>query len=178
MLLPWLLLLSFATSVTPQSLNSSNPLVWGAFRPNLYFGLRPRIPQSLMTGLIWFGTHDYQSFASTSFFVCHVNAVVLIPSTEPRHACDQGDGLHGYTWTQFDAREGGIQVLNDSQNNVKVTTELLMVDGGEHGGSWAARIKGEPINEGPSILCVSSFCSLLRCAQGNPHAHPLSSTLV
>jgi mannosyl-oligosaccharide glucosidase len=67
---------------------------------------------------------------------------------ESRHACDQGDGLDHYTWTQFDAREGGIQVLKDSENNVKVTTELLMVDGGKHGGSWAARIKGEPIVEG------------------------------
>jgi mannosyl-oligosaccharide glucosidase len=63
-----LLLLSFLPSVTPQSLNNSNSLVWGAFRPNLYFGLRPRIPQSLMTGLVWFGTHDYQSFTSMSFF--------------------------------------------------------------------------------------------------------------
>jgi len=69
-------------------------------------------------------------------------------STEARHACDQGDELDHYTWTQFDAREGGIQVLKDSKNNVQVTTELLMVDGGEHGGSWAARIKGKPIIEG------------------------------
>ena len=69
-------------------------------------------------------------------------------STEARHACDQGDELDQYTWTQFDAREGGIQVLKDSNNNVQVTTELLMVDGGENGGSWAARIKGKPIIEG------------------------------
>ena len=114
MQLLWFLLLSFITTVTPQSLNSSSSLVWGAFRPNL---LKPRIPQFLMTGLVWFGTQDYQSF------------------TKARHACDQGDGLDGYTWTQFDAREGGIQVLKDTKNNVKVTTELMMVDGGEHGGA-------------------------------------------
>jgi mannosyl-oligosaccharide glucosidase len=68
MKLLWLLL-PFVPSVTSQSLNSSSPsgsLVWGAYRPNLYFGLRPRIPQSLMTGLIWFGTQDYRSFASKS----------------------------------------------------------------------------------------------------------------
>jgi hypothetical protein len=100
-----------------------------------------------------------------------------MPSTEARHACDQGDGLDGYTWTQFDAREGGIQVLKDRENNVKVTTELLMVDGGEHGGSWAARIKGEPINEGSNISYMSSWHSLLRC-QKYPHAHLLSSTRV
>lgn len=97
--------------------------------------------------------------------------------TEARHACDQRDGLDGYTWTQFDAREGGIQVLKDRENNVKVTTELLMVEGGEHGGSWAARIKGEPINEGSNISYISSWRSLLRC-QKSPHVHPLSSTRV
>jgi hypothetical protein len=100
-----------------------------------------------------------------------------MPSTEARHACDQGDGLDGYTWTQFDAREGGIQVLKDSVNNVKVTTELLMVDGGEHGGSWAARIKGEPINEGSNISYMRSWHSPLRC-QEYLHAHLLSSTRV
>jgi hypothetical protein len=100
-----------------------------------------------------------------------------MPPTEARHTCDQGDGLDGYTWTQFDAREGGIQVLKDRENNVKVTTELLMVDGGEHGGSWAARIKGEPINEGSNILYMSSWHSLLSC-QEYPHAHLLSSTRV
>lgn len=36
---------------------------WGPYRPNLYFGLRPRAPQSLMTGLLWFGTHNYQSIS-------------------------------------------------------------------------------------------------------------------
>ncbi|PSR88880.1 hypothetical protein PHLCEN_2v5029 [Hermanssonia centrifuga] len=81
-----------------------------------------------MTGLIWFGTHDYQSFPKA------------------RHACDQGDGLDTYTWTEFDAREGGVQVIKDSFNNVKLTTEFLKVPGGNHGGSWVARIKGEPIH--------------------------------
>ena len=39
----------------------NDTLIWGPYRPNLYFGLRPRLPQSLMTGLMWFGTHDYAS---------------------------------------------------------------------------------------------------------------------
>ncbi|KAF5324636.1 hypothetical protein D9611_004403 [Ephemerocybe angulata] len=105
---------------------SNETLLWGAYRPNLYFGLRPRIPQSLMTGLMWFGTQDYQSFSKT------------------RHTCEQNE-LDSYTWTEFDAREGGVQVLKDGLNNVKITTELLKVAGGENGGSWAARIKGEPL---------------------------------
>lgn len=36
-------------------------LTWGTYRPNLYFGLKPRIPTSLITGLLWFGLQDYQS---------------------------------------------------------------------------------------------------------------------
>ena len=40
--------------------------LWGPYRPNLYFGLRPRIPQSLMTGLVWFGTQNYQAMPSQS----------------------------------------------------------------------------------------------------------------
>ncbi|PPQ81232.1 hypothetical protein CVT25_015756 [Psilocybe cyanescens] len=121
-----LLLLPFAGTVLCRPTNDT--LLWGAYRPNLYFGLRPRIPQSLMTGLMWFGTHDYQSVGKI------------------RHACDQGDNLDSYTWTEYDTREGGVQVIEDSFNNVKITTEFLKVAGGDHGGSWAARIKGEPID--------------------------------
>lgn len=39
-------------------------LFWGTYRPNLYFGLRPRVPNSLMTGLMWHGLNDYQSLMS------------------------------------------------------------------------------------------------------------------
>lgn len=43
---------------------SNQSLLWGAYRPNLYFGLRPRLPNSLLTGMMWFGAHDYQSYTS------------------------------------------------------------------------------------------------------------------
>ncbi|KAJ7684923.1 glycoside hydrolase [Mycena polygramma] len=120
----WLLLP--LASVAAKEVNDTT--LWGPYRPNLYFGLRPRIPQSLMTGLMWFGTHDYLSVSKT------------------RHACDQGDGLASYTWTEYDTRQGGVQVIKDTPNNVQITTEFLKVAGGDHGGSWAARIKGEPID--------------------------------
>ncbi|CAK5279562.1 unnamed protein product, partial [Mycena citricolor] len=124
MQLIWLLLP--LGSAAAAELNGT--LLWGAYRPNLYFGLRPQIPQSLMTGLMWFGTHDYQSISKT------------------RHACDQGDKIDSYTWTEYDTREGGVQVIKDGFNNLKLTTEFLKVAGGDHGGSWATRIKGEPID--------------------------------
>ena len=43
-------------------------LFWGTYRPNLYFGLRPQVPLSLMTGLMWFGTQDYTSFNRTTVY--------------------------------------------------------------------------------------------------------------
>ncbi|KIY51084.1 glycoside hydrolase family 63 protein [Fistulina hepatica ATCC 64428] len=123
--LRWLSILPAACAVA-ATVNDAN--LWGAYRANLYFGVRPRLPQSLMAGLMWFGTHDYQSISKT------------------RHACDQGDGIRGYTWTEYDPRQGGVQVINDVPNNVKITTQFLQVPGGDHGGSWAVRVQGEPMN--------------------------------
>ena len=141
-----LLLLFLAHTAVAKTKNDT--LLWGPYRPNLYFGLRPQIPQSLMTGLMWFGTHDYQSVSrSSSHFT--LNFFFSYPRfSGTRHACDQGDKLDSYTWTEYDPREGGVQLIKDSLNNVKITTLYLKVAGGDHGGSWAARIKGEPINPG------------------------------
>ncbi|CCO28040.1 mannosyl-oligosaccharide glucosidase [Rhizoctonia solani AG-1 IB] len=124
------LLGSLSRALAHENTNGTydDSLLWGTYRPNLYFGLRPRLPQSLMTGLMWFGTQHYQSLTKT------------------RHACDQGDGLTGYTWTEQDLREGGAQVLKDPYNNLELTTEWLKIPGGNHGGSWAARIKGRPLD--------------------------------
>ena len=150
--------LGLAAVVCAIPSNDSQDLLWGAYRPNLYFGLRPRLPQSLMTGLIWHGTQDFQSFQSkqalSPYYLEHIDSWL---GSEARHACEQGDGLAGYTWTEYDVREGGIQVLKDPRNNVQVTTELLKVPGGRHGGSWATRIKGEPLNHGEHTTLRNPF---------------------
>ena len=41
---------------------ANDSLLWGTYRPNLYFGTRTRFPESLMTGLIWFDGGDFQGF--------------------------------------------------------------------------------------------------------------------
>ncbi|EED84174.1 hypothetical protein POSPLDRAFT_107259 [Postia placenta Mad-698-R] len=139
---PWAIL-ALAPVALCQPTNDSGSLKWGAYRPGLYFGLKPRVPQSLTTGLMWFGTQDYQSLTRT------------------RHACDQGDGLSGYTWTEYDARDGGVQVIKDGPNNVEITTEFLKVPGGEHGGSWAVRVKGKPMNAAlPSRVSTIFYAGL------------------
>jgi mannosyl-oligosaccharide glucosidase len=40
---------------------TNDSLLWGPYRPNLYFGVRPRIPKSLMGGLMWTRVEDYSS---------------------------------------------------------------------------------------------------------------------
>jgi mannosyl-oligosaccharide glucosidase len=74
-----------------------------------------------------------------------------------RHSCEEGDGLAGYTWTEHDIREGGVQILKDPKNNVQITTELLKFPGGEHGGSWGVRISGKPMDTGQSMGIHNNF---------------------
>ena len=38
---------------------SNESLLWGPYKSNLYFGVRPRIPKSLSAGLIWGKVDDY-----------------------------------------------------------------------------------------------------------------------
>lgn len=47
---------------------SNESLVWGPFRPNLYFGVRPRIPKSLISGLLWTNVDNFQN-AQTSMAI-------------------------------------------------------------------------------------------------------------
>lgn len=34
-------------------------LLWGPYKPNLYLGIRPRVPKGLITGLLWSRVDDY-----------------------------------------------------------------------------------------------------------------------
>ena len=45
---------------------SNDTLLWGPYRPNLYFGVRPRIPKSFMGGLLWTRVEDYQSVQNST----------------------------------------------------------------------------------------------------------------
>ncbi|KAF8192888.1 hypothetical protein K438DRAFT_2134519, partial [Mycena galopus ATCC 62051] len=111
----WLLLP--LTSVAAKDVNDT--LLWGAYQPNLYFGLQPRISQSLMTGLFWFGTHDYQSIGERAMSVTRAT---------------ESPATLGRNMTPRKAAYKLFKMARPEQCN--------------HGGSWAARIKGEPMNPG------------------------------
>ena len=54
--------------VLAQNAKASNEsLLWGPYRPNLYFGVRPRIPKSLMTGLLWAKVDTFQGVQNSMF---------------------------------------------------------------------------------------------------------------
>ena len=49
------------------SKQSNETLLWGPYRPNLYFGVRPRIPKSLMTGLLWAKVDSFNNVQGSKF---------------------------------------------------------------------------------------------------------------
>ncbi|KAF9977520.1 Processing alpha glucosidase I [Actinomortierella ambigua] len=116
-----------AVNITEEARQS---LWWGTYRPNLYFGTRPRLPQSLMTGLMWFGLQDYTG------------------PDNIRHGCEERDGFEKYGWLKHDGRQYGLQEIKDTRNNLDMTTEFLKFPGGKYGGSWGAKISGKPLREG------------------------------
>jgi mannosyl-oligosaccharide glucosidase len=79
------------------------------------------------------------------------------PHAEFRYTCEQGDDIHGYGWDEYDARVGGIQSIHDEGNHVDITTSWVKIPGGAHGGSWAARIKGELQKGAPANTKTNVF---------------------
>lgn len=44
---------------------SNDSLLWGPYRPNLYFGVRPRIPKSLLAGLMWANVENFATIQNS-----------------------------------------------------------------------------------------------------------------
>lgn len=51
---------TLSKTVDSSLYSNEAPLLWGPYRPNLYLGIRPRVPESLVAGLMW-GKLDEQS---------------------------------------------------------------------------------------------------------------------
>lgn len=47
-------------------------LFWGPYKPNLYFGVRPRTPQALWTGLMWGKVENYDDISKGMWLGIHV----------------------------------------------------------------------------------------------------------
>lgn len=162
-----LLLSSFGNALDAFAENaklSNESLLWGPYRPNLYFGVRPRIPKSLITGLLWARVDSFESVQNSMLpQECFPHGLNLeLPNKllinlplDFRHTCEQHEGMHGYGWDEYDVRYGGRQTIHDAGNSIDITTEFVKIPGGQHGGSWGVRIKGTPRDDAPEKLMTT-----------------------
>lgn len=102
---------------------SDSSLLWGPYRSGLYFGLRPRIPRSLLSGLMWFNVDDYGGVGKI------------------RHFYEQGDPMKKANWVYYDPRFGGRQVINDKECHLHLVIDFIK---SEDGKSWGVKVKAKP----------------------------------
>ena len=58
-----------SNAVVENARLSNESLLWGPYRPNLYFGVRPRIPKSLTTGLLWARVDGFEKVQNSMFLL-------------------------------------------------------------------------------------------------------------
>lgn len=106
------------------------PDLWGTYRSNLYFGMRTKTPQALMTGLAWNSLNDVASLSKM------------------RHSCELDDNVH-FGWVEHDGRGYGHQKIVDRDHH----SQLDIVYAKERGAganadeTWMVQIRGKPTDE-------------------------------
>ncbi|XP_006415793.2 alpha-glucosidase 2 isoform X2 [Eutrema salsugineum] len=96
-------------------------LYWGTYRPQVYFGVRARTPQSLVAGLMWLGSKDDGK---------HVM----------RHFCENSDDLESFGWREHNGIDFGRQELLE-QDMILETSFVKSKEGSlGYGGDWSIRI--------------------------------------
>lgn len=133
---------------TPSELDSS--LVWGTYRPQVYFGVRAALPKSFLSGLLWFSPTSLQGFVKA------------------RHDSEEGQGVDGYGYTYHDGRSFAIQEIRDTENNYFLETSWIKTghscdEASPKYGSWAARIKGTVLDPSESFTHFVSISFLIIC---------------
>ena len=49
----------------------------------------------------------------------------------------------GYGWVSYDVRGGGTQIINDTENQIDLTTHFLKLSDENHSQGWGLRVRGE-----------------------------------
>ncbi|XP_068607375.1 mannosyl-oligosaccharide glucosidase [Brachionichthys hirsutus] len=123
---------------------------WGSYRPQVYFGMKTRSPNSMVTGMMWL-----RQFSDTD-----VNL---------RHTCEQADRLPGYGWLMHDGMTFGVQEIRD--HDFTLTTEFVKRMGGDHGGDWTWRITAKQHSSAPQPPVISLMFYAAADTQGSLEAH-------
>lgn len=150
-----------ALGAFPAEHNAS--LLWGSYRPAVYFGLRTRTFPASVFGLFWHGANADQM----------------------RHQCSEGDPIRRYGWEEHDGRVFGSQRIFDDKpgGGVGAILHTKFVKPGQLDEStsddvhWAARVAVER-SEGasdPTVLylyygldCDGELSSEQCAAQSQP----------
>lgn len=113
----------FNDTLSPYDKLSRDSLLWGPYRSGCYLGIRPRIPLSLVLGLLWFNSDDYNGLSNI------------------RHEYKQHDNMGKANWVLFDPRFGGKQEIVDSDSHINVIIDFVKSDNGLN---WAVKVKAIP----------------------------------
>lgn len=130
------------TTYDPTKPLENPSLLWGTYRPQIYFGIRSALSDSILSGLMWFAPNRFESILAA------------------RHECNEGEKIDGYGWKYHDGRSFAIQEIRDTENNYLIETSWIKTghensdDSAGHSGSWAVRIKGTVIDKGENRMSV------------------------
>lgn len=117
--------LADAALLTHFSAEHNASLLWGTYRPGVYFGVKSRTsPEAVVAGLMW-----------TS-----VGKGGRIDGSRLRHTCEEAEtreGLH-FGYTEHDGRAYATQVITDPQLQVELKTSFLKHS--HH--HWTMRVTG------------------------------------
>jgi mannosyl-oligosaccharide glucosidase len=117
---------AFITCLVAALERNDDSLLWGPYRPNLYFGMRPRVSKSFSFGLMWTSVANGQLGINTL-----------------RHSCEQSDRMSEYGWSRYHPRTGGVQIIVDPENNLNLTITLVKIADGTMKGSWGVHVDGK-----------------------------------
>lgn len=98
--------------------------VWSTYRPNVYFGVKAKVPSSPLLGMMWYDPMQ-PSFLDSI-----------------RHDCDARDELTQYGYQEHDGRGYASQLLLDEKMGVNITTKFIkwtQADGQER---FSVRVTG------------------------------------
>lgn len=130
------------STVNEIAKHTRKELLWGSYRPQNYFGFRPRLPESFFMGLAWSDASSYQGLGQL------------------RHATNDQQQVR-YAWTRHNGRSFGEERIIDPATNVgfnvSFVKQLPESDDRLGGGSWAVRVKGKALD--PSRPAQVSFFS-------------------
>lgn len=114
---------TFNASLTLYEQLSQNSLLWGPYRSGYYLGIKPRIPLSLTSGLLWFNADDHNGLQNI------------------RHEYDQHHNMRKANWVQYDPRFGGRQEIVDKDCHINIIIDFVK---SENGLNWALKVKAVP----------------------------------